>query len=139
MCERSWRFFQNFVYGNVGYAPEKVYRATLSCLFPLDVQNEIQLLSRLFCNSWLVCLLCFLLTDAQLVALEIRFRMASFSKMRLLTCICLRHKRVEKSRAILGHLMTFRSCILADKREQLLSLMCFFFQFPEVERMVYAA
>ena len=72
-------------------------------------------------------------------ALEIRFRMASFSKMRLLTCICLRHKRVEKSRAILGHLMTFRSSILTGKREQLLSLMCFFFQFPEVERMVYAA
>ena len=131
MCERSWRFFQNFVYGNVVYAPKKVYRATLSCLFPLDVQNEIQLLSSLF--------IVLLLTDAQLVALEIRFRMASFSKMRLLTCICLRHKKVEKSRAILGHLMTFRSCILTGKREQLLSLMCFFFQFPEVERMVYAA
>ena len=38
----------------------------LNCLFPLDVQNEIQLLSRLFCNSWLVCLLCFLLTNAPL-------------------------------------------------------------------------
>ena len=30
-----------------------------NCLFPLAVQNEIQLLSRLFCNSWLVCLLRF--------------------------------------------------------------------------------
>ena len=39
----------------------------LNCLFPLDVQNEIQLLSRLFCNSWLVCLLRFLLTNAPLV------------------------------------------------------------------------
>ena len=29
----------------------------LNCLFLLGVQNEIQLLSRLFCNSWLVCLL----------------------------------------------------------------------------------
>ena len=27
------------------------------CIFPLDVQNEIQLLSRFFCYSWLVCLL----------------------------------------------------------------------------------
>ena len=36
-------------------------------LFLLGVQNEIQLLSRLFCNSWLVCLLCFLLTNAPLV------------------------------------------------------------------------
>ena len=34
----------------------------LDCLFLLGVQNEIQLLSRLFCNSWLVCLLRFLLT-----------------------------------------------------------------------------
>ena len=36
----------------------------LNCLFLLGVQKEIQLLSRLFCNSWLVCLLRFLLTNA---------------------------------------------------------------------------
>ena len=36
----------------------------LNCRFLLGVQNEIQLLSRLFCNSWLVCLLRFLLTNA---------------------------------------------------------------------------
>ena len=71
--------------------------------------------------------------------LEIRFRMASFSKMSLLTCPCLRRKRVEKSQAILEQLMTFRSSISTGKPEQLLSLMCFFFRFPEVERMVYAA
>ena len=39
----------------------------LNCLFLLGVQNEIQLLSRLFCNSWLVCFLRFLLTNAPLV------------------------------------------------------------------------
>ena len=76
-------------------------------------------------------------------SLEIRFRMASFSKMSLLTCPCLRCKRVEnrveKSQAILEHLMTFRSSIATGKPEQLLSLMCFFFRFPEVERIVYAA
>ena len=72
-------------------------------------------------------------------SLEIWFRMASFSKMSLLTCPCLRRKRVEKSQAILEHLMTFRSSISTGKPEQLLSLMCFFFRFPEVERMVYAA
>ena len=38
-----------------------------SCLFLLRVQNEIQLLSRLFCNSWLVCLLRFMLTNAPVV------------------------------------------------------------------------
>ena len=52
---------------------------------------------------------------------------------------CLRHRRVEKSQAILEHLMTFRSSISTGKPEQLLSLMCFLFRFPEVERMVYAA
>ena len=30
-----------------------------NCLFPLDVRNEIQLLSRVFCCSWLLCLLGF--------------------------------------------------------------------------------
>ena len=39
----------------------------INCLFLLGVQNEIQLLSRLFCDSWLVCLLRFLLTNAPLV------------------------------------------------------------------------
>ena len=112
----------------------------LNWLFLLGVQNEIQLLSRLFCNSWLVCLLPFLLTNAPLLkVMEIRFRMASFWKMSLLTCPCLRRKRVEKSQAILEHLMTFRSSISTGKPEKLLSLMCFFFRFPEVERMVYAA
>ena len=38
-----------------------------NCLFPLDVQNEIQLLSRVFCYSWLVCLLNFWLWNAPLV------------------------------------------------------------------------
>ena len=62
-------------------------------------------------------------------SLEIRFRMASFSKKNLLTCPCLRRKRVEKSQAILEHLMTFRSSISSGKPEQLFSLMCFFFGF----------
>ena len=60
-------------------------------------------------------------------SLEIRFRMASFLKTSSLTCLCLRHKRVEKSQAILEHLMTFRSSISTGKPEQLLSLMCVFF------------
>ena len=36
-------------------------------LFPLDVQNIIQLLSRFFCYSWLACLLGFWLTNVPLV------------------------------------------------------------------------
>ena len=38
-----------------------------NCLFPLDVQNEIQLLSRVFCYSWLICLFGFGLRNASLV------------------------------------------------------------------------
>ena len=40
-----------------------------NCLFSLDVQNEIQLLPRVFCQrySWLVCLLNFWLRNALLV------------------------------------------------------------------------
>ena len=74
-------------------------------------------------------------------SLEIRFHMVPFSKMSLLTCPCLRLiKKVEKSQEMIWpHLMTFRSSISTGKPEQLLSLMCFFFRFPEVERMVYAA
>ena len=38
-----------------------------NCLFPLNVQNEIHLLSRVFCYSWLVCLLGFWLRNTSLV------------------------------------------------------------------------
>ena len=38
-----------------------------NCLIPLDVQNEIQLLSGVFCYSWLVCLLGFWLRNTTLV------------------------------------------------------------------------
>ena len=38
-----------------------------NCLFPPDVQNEIQLPSRFFSYSWLVCLLGFWLRNAPLV------------------------------------------------------------------------
>ena len=49
-----------------------------NCLFPLDVQNEIQLLSRVFCYSWLVCLPGFGWEMRRLSKPIIRFRMASF-------------------------------------------------------------
>ena len=41
-----------------------------NCLFPLGVQNEIQLLSRVFCYSWVVCLLGFCLRNAFLVKIQ---------------------------------------------------------------------
>ena len=74
-----------------------------NCLFPLDVQNEIQLLSGVFCYSWLVCLLGFWLRKRRLSKSEIRFRMASFS-----FSPCLMRKRIAKSEAILALLDTFQ-------------------------------
>ena len=99
----------------------------LNCLFLLGVQNEIQLLSRLFCNSWLVCLLRFLLTNAPFVKVIGNPISDGIVFKNELTRPCLRRKRVEKSQAILEHLMTFRSSISTGKPQQLLSLMCFFF------------
>ena len=37
-----------------------------NCLFPRDIQNEIQLLSWVFCYSWLACLLSFWLRNTSL-------------------------------------------------------------------------
>ena len=54
-----------------------------NCLFLLDVQNEIQLLSRVICYSWLVCLVGFGWEIRRLSKSEIRFRMASFSFINL--------------------------------------------------------
>ena len=88
-----------------------------NCLFPLDVQNEIQLLSRVFCYSWLVCLLGFLVVKYVACRSEIRFRMALFSP-------CLMRKRVEKSEAILALLDSFQ-CISNSKPDYCIS--CLFF------------
>ena len=46
-----------------------------NCLFPLDVQNEIQLLLWVFCYSWLVCLLGIWLRNASLVKADNPIRM----------------------------------------------------------------
>ena len=41
-----------------------------NCLFRLDVQNEIQPLSKVFCYSWLVCLFGFWLRNVSLVKIR---------------------------------------------------------------------
>jgi len=81
-----------------------------NCLFLLGVQNDIQLLSRFFCTSWL----------------EIRVWMESFSKISLLTCPSSRRKRVESLKWFWPHLMAFRSSISTGKPEKLLSFLRFF-------------
>jgi len=70
-----------------------------NCLFPLDVQNEIQLLARFFCYLWLVCLLGFWLRNAPLV--KVIGNPISDGSL-LFTSPCLICKRAEKSQAILA-------------------------------------
>ena len=79
-------------------------------LFPLDVQNEIQLLSGVFCYSWLDCLLGFWLRNTSLSKSEIWFRVY-FGWHRFRFWPCLMRKKVEKSEKsepMLALLDTFR-------------------------------
>ena len=73
----------------------KRYEA-FSCLFPLDAQNEIQMLARFLSNSWLVCLLVFWFRNAPLV--KVIGNPISDGSL-LLTSPCLMRiiKRVQKS------------------------------------------
>ena len=64
-----------------------------NCLFLLDVRNEIRLLLRVFCYSWLVCLLGFGWEIRRLSKSEIRFRIAS-TRFRFSPCL------IEKSEAM---------------------------------------
>ena len=75
-----------------------------NCLFPLDVQNEIQLLSGVFCYSWLVCLLSFWLRNTLLVKVGNPISDGIILVFHLAWCI----KTVEKSEAILALLDTFQ-------------------------------
>ena len=109
------------------------------CLFLLDVQNEIQLLSRFFCDSWLVCLLRFWLRNAPLKSLEIRFRMALFSKWAYSLALVRGVRELKSLTRFWPHLMAFRSSISTGKYKQLLSLMCFFFCGFLKSNVVYAA
>ena len=74
-----------------------------NCLFPLDVQNEIQLLSGVFCYSWLVCLLGFWLRNTSLVKVG-----NPISDGIVFVSPCLMRKRIAKSEAILALLDTFQ-------------------------------
>ena len=75
----------------------------LNSLFPLSVQSEIQLLTRVFCYTWLVCLLGFWLRNTSLVKLG--NPMSEWHRFPLSPCLM--PKRVEKSEAILALLDSF--------------------------------
>ena len=73
-----------------------------NCLFPLDVQNEIKLLSGVFCYSWLVCLLCFWLRNTSLGKVENPISDG------IVFVFTLTRKRVANSEAIQALLDTFQ-------------------------------
>ena len=89
-----------------------------NCLFPLDVQNEIQLLSGVFCYSWLVCLLGFWLSQSR----KSDFRWHRF-RFHLAWCV----RGLQSLKRYWLFLIPFRSCISNGKPEKLLYLMFVFF------------
>ena len=78
MYAASWNLF------TLTAEADRILGDVFNCLFPLDVQNEIQVLSKVFCYSRLVCLLFFGSEMRRLSKSEIRFRMVSFSFFTLL-------------------------------------------------------
>ena len=92
-----------------------------NCLFPLDVQNEIQLLSRVFSYSWLVCLLGFWLRNASLVKVGNPISAGIVFVFHLLDA----GLKVSSDSGL--NTVAFRSCISNGKPEELLYLMFGFF------------
>ena len=78
-----------------------------NCLFPLDVQNEIQLLSRVFCYSWLVCLLGFWLRNASLVKADNPISDGIVFVFHLAGCV----RELWRLKRSLPYLIAVRSCI----------------------------
>ena len=83
-----------------------------NCLFPLNVQNEIRLLSRVLCYSWLICLLGFWLRNRSLV--KVGNSISQWHRFQFSPCLM--RKRVEKSEVILALLDSFQ-CISNGKPE----------------------
>ena len=78
-----------------------------NCLFPLDVQNEIQLLSGVFCYSWLVCLLGFWLRNTSLVKVGNPISDGIVFVFRLAWCL----RGLKSMKRFWPYLIAFRSCI----------------------------
>ena len=111
----------------------------LNCLFLLGVQNEIQLLSRLFCNSWLVCLLRFWLRNAPLVKVIGNPISDGIVFKNELTHLPLLEAYKEGWKVSSGSGLTWWPSGAASRLVSLnnycLWCVCvFFFRFPEVER-----
>ena len=92
-------------------------------LFPLDVQNEKQLLSRVFCYSWLVCLLGCCLKNASLIKVGNLISDGIVFVFHFAWCV----RGFKSLKRFWPYLIAFRSCISNGKPEQLFYLMFFFF------------
>ena len=98
----------------------------------MNVENEIQLISRVFCYSWLVFFFIGFLVEK---CTPCQSRKSDFGWHRFRFSPCLMRNRVEKSQA-------FRNCISNGKPEQLLYLtfVCLFvFTNFMMSSVVYAA
>ena len=84
-----------------------------NCMFPLDVQNEIQLLSRVFCYLWLVCLLGFCLRNASLVKVRNPISDGIVFVFHLAWCV----RGFKSLKRFWPYLIAFRSCISNGKPE----------------------
>ena len=93
-----------------------------NCLFPLDVQNEIKLLSRVFCYSWLVCLLGFWLRSASLV----KVRNPISDGIVFIFHLAWRARGSKSLKRFWPYLIAFRTCILNVKPEYY-CIWCLFF------------
>ena len=84
-----------------------------NCLFPLDAQNEIQLLSGVFCYSWLVCLLGFWLRNTSLVKVGNPISDGIVFVFHLAWCV----RGLKSLKRYWPYLIPFRSCISNGKPE----------------------
>ena len=85
-----------------------------NCLFLLDVQNEIQLLSIVFCYSWLVCLLGFWLRNTSLVKVG---NLISDGIVLVFYLDAWRERGLKSLKRLRPYLIASRRCILNGKPE----------------------
>ena len=91
---------------------------SFNLLFALDLQKEIQRLSRLFCYSWLACLLGFWLRNAPLWQKVIgnhRFKKKVLLVLRLAAAGCVRG--LKRLKRFWPYFITFTSSISTGKLE----------------------
>ena len=84
-----------------------------NCLFSRNVQNEIQLLSRVFCYSWLVCLLGFWLRNTSLVKVGNPISAGIVFDFHFAWWV----RGLKSMKRYWPYLMAFRSCISNGKPE----------------------